>query len=58
MSYLNERLARWVKRKFKCFRRKLGKAYDRLVEYAMHNRQMFSHWMGGYIPYPRLYKLR
>ena len=58
MSYLNERHARWVKRKYKCFRAKLGKAYDWLVEYATHNRQMFFHWMGGYIPYPRLYKLR
>jgi RNA-directed DNA polymerase len=58
MSYLNERLSRWVKRKYKRFRTKLGKAYDWLVEYATHNRQMFFHWMGGYIPYPRLYKLR
>ena len=58
MSYLNERLTRWVKRKYKRFRTRLGKAYDWLVEYATHNRQMFSHWMGGYIPYPRLYKLR
>ena len=58
MSYLNERLSRWVKRKYKRFRTKLGKAYDWLVECAAHNRQMFSHWMGGYIPYLRLYKLR
>ena len=34
------------------------KAYDWLVECAAHNRHMFSHWMSGYIPYPRLYKLR
>ena len=58
MSYLNERLQRWVKRKYKRFRTKLGKAYDWLAECAAHNRQMFSHWMCGYIPYPRLYKLR
>ena len=58
MSYLNERLQRWVKRKYKRYRTKLGKAYDWLVEYAAHNRQMFSHWACGYIPYPRLYKLR
>ena len=58
MSYLNDRLSRWVKRKYKRFRTKLGKAYDWLVECAAHNRHMFSHWMSGYIPYPRLYKLR
>jgi len=58
MSYLNDRLSRWVKRKYKRFRTKLGKAHDWLVECAAHNRQMFSHWMSGYIPHPRLYKLR
>ena len=58
MSYLNERLARWAKRKYKRYRTKLGKAYDLLVECAVHNRQMFSHWTCGFIPYPRLYKLR
>ena len=58
MSYLNDRLSRWVKRKYRRFRTKLGKAYDWLVERAVHNRHMFSHWMSGYIPYPRLYKLR
>ena len=58
MSYLNDRLSRWVKRKYKRFRTKLGEAYDWLVECAAHNRQMFSHWMSGYIPHPRLYKLR
>jgi RNA-directed DNA polymerase len=57
-SYLNDKLSRWVKRKYKRFRTKLGKAYEWLVECAAHNRQMFSHWMGGYIPYPRLYKLK
>ena len=57
MSYLNERLQRWVKRKYKRFRTKLGKAYDWLVECAAYNRRMFSHWACGYIPYPRRYKL-
>ena len=56
-SYLNERLQRWVKRKYKRFRTKLGKAYDWLVECAAYNRQMFSHWACGYIPHPRRYKL-
>ena len=58
MSYLNERLARWVKRKYKRFHTKLGKAHDWLVQCATNNRRLFPHWMGGYIPYPRLYKLR
>ena len=52
--YLNERLTRWVKRKYKRFRTKLGKAYDWLVVCAKHNRKMFSHWASGYVPYPRL----
>ena len=56
-SYLNERLSRWVKRKYKRFRTKFGKAYDWLAECAVYNRQMFSHWASGYIPYPRRYKL-
>jgi len=55
--YLNKRLSRWVKRKYKRFRTKLGKAYDWLVECAAHNRRMFSHWACGYIPHPRRYKL-
>lgn len=37
MSYLNDRLSRWVKRKYKRFRTKLGKAYDWLAECAAHN---------------------
>ena len=57
MSYLNERLSKWVKRIYKRFRTKLGRAYDWLVECAVYNRQMFSHWANGYIPYPRRYKI-
>ena len=55
MTFLNVKLARWVKKKFKRFRAKgkLGKAHDWLVRVATHNRNMFVHWQYGYIPYPR-----
>ena len=55
-NYINERLTRWVMRKYKRFSKgkKLGKAYDWLVEYATHNRSEFSHWVKGFVPYPRL----
>ena len=32
----------------------LKKAYDWLVKYAEYNRMEFSHWMRGFVPYPRL----
>lgn len=28
--------------------------YKWLVEYAAHNRNEFSHWVKGFVPYPRL----
>ena len=56
-NYLNERLARWAKRKYKRFYKKLGKAFNWLSMCAVHNRQMFSHWAYGYIPYPWRCKL-
>ena len=60
MKYLNERLSRWVKRKYKRFKSKakLGKAYDWLVVCASHNRTLFSHWADGFIPYQRKYILK
>lgn len=53
MKYLNERLSRWVKRKYKRFRgkAKLSKAKDWLAVYASHDRTLFSHWANGFIPY-------
>ena len=56
LNYINERLTRWVMRKYKRFSkgRKFGRAYDWLVEYAAHNRNEFSHWVKGFVPYPRL----
>lgn len=60
MKYLNERLSRWVKRKYKRFKgkAKLGKAYDWLVIRASHDRGLFSHWANGFIPYQRKYILK
>ena len=56
LNYINERLTRWVMRKYKRFSKgkKLGRAYEWLVEYAAHNRNEFSHWVKGFVPYPRL----
>ena len=34
--------------------KKFGRAYEWLVEYAAHNRNEFSHWVKGFVPYPRL----
>lgn len=46
LKYINERLIRWVMRKYKRFSKgkKFSKAYEWLVEYAAHNRNEFSHW--------------
>ena len=56
LNYINERLTRWVMRKYKRFSKgkKFSKAYGWLVEYAAHNRNEFSHWVKGFVPYPRL----
>ena len=45
-----------VMRKYKRFSKgkKVGRAYEWLVEYAAHNRNEFSYWGKGFVPYPRL----
>uniref|UniRef100_UPI0040288AC6 hypothetical protein n=1 Tax=Prevotella sp. TaxID=59823 RepID=UPI0040288AC6 len=45
-----------VMRKYKRFSKgkKVGRPYEWLVEYAAHNRNEFSHWVKGFVPYPRL----
>ena len=55
LKYINERLIRWVMRKYKRFSKgkKFSKAYEWLVEYAAHNRNEFLHWVKGFVPYPR-----
>lgn len=60
MKYLNQTLTKWVMRKYKRFarNRKLGHAYDWLVRRASYDRSLFVHWAEGYVPYPRLYKLK
>lgn len=56
LNYINERLTRWVMRKYKRFSKgkKFSRAYEWLVEHAVHNRNEFSHWTKGFVPYPRL----
>ena len=55
---INPIVSGWVNYYTRFGKSEFWKAYDWLVECAAHNRHMFSHWMSGYIPYPRLYKLR
>ena len=56
LKYINERLIRWVMRKYKRSSKgkKFSKAYEWLVEYAAHNRNEFLPWVKGFVPYPRL----
>lgn len=60
MKYLNQKLSKWVMRKYKRFARyrKFGKAYDWLVRKASYDRELFVHWTKGDVPYPRLYTLK
>jgi RNA-directed DNA polymerase len=51
MKYLNERLARWQKGKYKRFKRMYNRAYEWLANIASKDKTLFSHWMNGYIPY-------
>jgi RNA-directed DNA polymerase len=53
MKYLNERMARWLKGKYKRFKRMYNRAYDWLANIASKNKTLFSHWANGYIPYQR-----
>jgi RNA-directed DNA polymerase len=45
--YLNQTLAAWLKRKYKRFHRRLGRARDFLVKIARENRRLFVHWQLG-----------
>ena len=54
MSYLNDKLVKFVKRKYKRFagnRGKLVKARIWLSKVATADRNLFVHWTYGYIPY-------
>jgi len=45
--YLNQTLAAWLKRKYKRFHRRLGRARDFLAKIARENRRLFVHWQFG-----------
>lgn len=55
MNYLNDKLVRWVTRKYKRFakNKKYVKAQDWLSSVAQNNKYLFVHWAYGYVPYPR-----
>lgn len=52
MSFLNERLAYWARRKFKGLKHSLTKAKDWLVNLSKEHKYLFYHWKLGYLPYP------
>ena len=45
--YINQTLAVWLKRKYKRFHRRLGRARLFLVKIARENRRLFEHWQLG-----------
>lgn len=45
--YINQTLAVWVKRKYKRFHRRLGRARLFLAKIARENRRLFVHWQLG-----------
>jgi RNA-directed DNA polymerase len=45
--YINQTLAVWMKRKYKRFHRRLGRARDFLAKIARENRRLFVHWQIG-----------
>jgi len=46
-SYINQTLAVWMKRKYKRFHRRLGRARLFLKKIARENRRLFEHWQLG-----------
>ena len=50
MKHLNDKLARWARRKYKEFRRHPRKAYIWLESLSRRERGMFVHWSLGYVP--------
>ena len=45
--YINQTLAAWLKRKYKRFHRRLGRARLFLAKIARENRRLFAHWQLG-----------
>jgi group II intron reverse transcriptase/maturase len=45
--YINQTLAAWLKRKYKRFHRRLGRARLFLAKIARENRRLFVHWQLG-----------
>jgi hypothetical protein len=45
--YINQTIAIWLKRKYKRFRHRLGRARIFLEKIARENRRLFAHWQLG-----------
>ena len=50
MKHLNDKLARWARRKYKEFRKHPREAYVWLESLSRRERGMFVHWSLGYVP--------
>ncbi|WP_445083666.1 group II intron maturase-specific domain-containing protein [Candidatus Neptunichlamydia sp. REUL1] len=48
--HLNETLTRWIKRKYKKFKRKFQRAIRLLGEIAKKQPKLFAHWEFGFKP--------
>jgi RNA-directed DNA polymerase len=47
VRYINQTIAIWLKRKYKRFRHRLGRARIFLEKIARENRRLFAHWQIG-----------
>jgi len=47
VRYIDQTLTVWVKRKFKRFHHRLGRARDFLTKIASENPRLFVHWQLG-----------
>ena len=53
-QYLNESLARWMRRKYKGLHRSFGAAKVALAKTAKELPNLFTHWTYGYRPHLKL----
>lgn len=50
LQHINLKLSRWVRNKFKGFRKHKTKAIHRLGDIALQNPTLFAHWAWGVLP--------
>lgn len=50
LERVNFHLAYWIRRKFKRYKYKLTRSYNKLGKIAIENPTLFSHWKWGIVP--------